>query len=635
MAEGRPGPRQYRPSDLDAPRSFPAHDYGEYAAPAYSAQYDEPQYESFEQQTPDPAPRHATDVVASRVLTRRNALLGTAVLGAGAGTTYLMRNVGKHGAAAPLADVPGVSLPVEPGEMPATLPRRLPGTGQPPKKPAAPKTSTGAGAPSLSSDAHDPAGSSGPGGAGTSMLNVKLDPEMLLRRATYGPTAAMRSFVGAHGVSAWLNAQLSPKAADAGAATVTKLFPRLSWSIDQVHRAYADNDQWRVMYDVVAAHIGRAAWGDRQLFEVMVDLWSNHLNITCPSGDVWDNRHHYDANVIRGHALDSFANMLLASAFHPAMLRYLNNAESTRRSPNENYARELMELHTVGVKGGYTETDVKHAALLLTGWKVEDGKAVYDADRHYVGPIKVMTFSHPNGPGAGQAAQRAFVTWLAMRPATATRIAGKLAIRFAGDTPPLSLVNKMAATYLANKTAIVPMLRTLFTSPEFAASAGAKVRRPFEQMVASLRAVGARPGTDPEGLMQLYWMLSTTGHQPLGWGPPDGYPDTARAWQSPAAALSIFNSTANIVHGWYPNKLVLPGAKGLLSPAPTTRVAAIDAVAMKVLGRRATVTERNGAATLLAGTKLPATFKPGSWEQQETVALTTLLLLSSPAHLTR
>ncbi len=138
------------------------------------------------------------------------------------------------------------------------------------------------------------------------------------------------------------------------------------------------------MQDTVALHLGRAMVSNRQLLEVMVDFWANHLNITCPSGDVWDTRHRYQIDVLRKHALGNFESMLVASAVHPAMLVYLNNAQSTGQNPNENYARELLELHTVGVDGGYTERDVQRSALLLTGWSVEQSKTRFDPNRHYV-----------------------------------------------------------------------------------------------------------------------------------------------------------------------------------------------------------------------------------------------------------
>src|SRR4029450_13954529 len=108
-------------------------------------------------------------------------------------------------------------------------------------------------------------------------------------------------------------------------------------------------------------------WSRRQLLEVMVDFWSNHLNVTNPFDGGWDTRTAYDRDVIRTHALGRFADMLRASARSPAMLRYLDNAESHRRAVNENYGRELLELHTVGIEGGYTEKDVRHSAYIMTG----------------------------------------------------------------------------------------------------------------------------------------------------------------------------------------------------------------------------------------------------------------------------
>ena len=121
------------------------------------------------------------------------------------------------------------------------------------------------------------------------------------------------------------------------------------------------------MNDVLLSTVARALWSKRQVFEVMVDFWSNHLNVTCPSDGVWDNRHLYDRDVIRKHALGSFKDMLVASAKHPSMLVYLNQAESTKDAPNENYGREVLELHTVGVDAGYDENDIYNSAKILTG----------------------------------------------------------------------------------------------------------------------------------------------------------------------------------------------------------------------------------------------------------------------------
>jgi uncharacterized protein (DUF1800 family) len=354
----------------------------------------------------------------------------------------------------------------------------------------------------------------------------------------------------------------------------------LNWTVDQCHKNLS-NGGWEVMFDLVDVSIARAAWSQRQLFESMVGFWSNHLNITCPSADVWDSRHLYDRDVIRKHALGKFSDMLVASARHPAMLRYLNNADSTKDSPNENYGRELLELHTVGVNAGYTEADMRASTMLLTGLSVDwrNGHYIYNSDAHYVGRLRVMSYVAPNSSAmGGEAAALAYVKWLAHHPATAKRIAQKLCVRFVSDTPPLTLVNKLAKTYLAGDTAIVPVLRQLFLSPEFAASAGKKVRTPYEDFIGSLRALGVRPdvkGTD--GVRALQWLASDVGQPPFGWPLPNGYPDIASAWSSSATTLARWNAHLTFAsHGW-PNQLQRPAASAYFGKTlPTTYGAAID-----------------------------------------------------------
>ena len=125
------------------------------------------------------------------------------------------------------------------------------------------------------------------------------------------------------------------------------------------------------MFDLSVSTLARAAWSKRQLLEVMVDFWSNHLNVTNPSDSVWSTRHDYDRTVIRKHALGKYSDMLLASATHPAMMTYLNNAESTKDQPNENYGRELLELHSVGVDAGYSEEEMYNSALIMTGFGID------------------------------------------------------------------------------------------------------------------------------------------------------------------------------------------------------------------------------------------------------------------------
>jgi uncharacterized protein (DUF1800 family) len=309
------------------------------------------------------------------------------------------------------------------------------------------------------------------------------------------------------------------------------------------------------MQQLGTAAVARACWSRRQLFEVMVDFWSNHLNVTCPSSGVWDSRVDYDRTVIRAHALGRFADMLKASAAHPAMLTYLDNRVSTKDNPNENYGRELMELHTVGLV--YTEQDVRQAAVLLTGRTVDAATGLYryDAARHATGAVTILGFQHANATN-GEAASTAFLEYLAMHPKTAERIATKLCVRFVADEPPASLVATLAKVYLDNRTAIAPVLKALFTSEEFAKAANAKAKTPLEDIAGTVRILGLGPdATGTDGIRALYQILDKAGHGPMRWEPPNGYPDVAAAWASPSGFVVRWNAHLNLAAGWYPKQL--------------------------------------------------------------------------------
>jgi uncharacterized protein (DUF1800 family) len=180
----------------------------------------------------------------------------------------------------------------------------------------------------------------------------------------------------------------------------------------------------------------------------------------------------------------------------------------------------------------------------------------------------VLGFTHENKKaGEGMTVGDRYLTYLSTHPATAKRIAHKLARRFVCDDPPQTLVDRLAQSYLDNGTAIVPMLRTLFSSVEFWMSTGLKTRRPAENIVATARIAGVKPGPKTaEGVDGLYWMANQLGHAPLNWGPPDGYPDVADAWGSAHATLGGWNVHRAIVQGWhrgleYPNPESFVGLK--------------------------------------------------------------------------
>ncbi|MET8149614.1 DUF1800 domain-containing protein [Actinoplanes sp. NPDC049668] len=414
----------------------------------------------------------------------------------------------------------------------------------------------------------------------------------LLRRATYGPTAASVAEIRRLGVTKWLDRQLSPAGIpDAACDALMSRFPLIGQSIDEIRSGVRTGTMkygWDTMLQLGFATTARAVWSERQLFEVMVDFWSNHLNVTNPSADVWDNRHDYDRTVIRQHAFGRFADMLKAAARHPAMLTYLDNRFSTRTAPNENYGRELLELHTVGL--GYTESDVKNAARLLTGLTVDwdTGRYRYSTNAHATGPVQVLGFRHANTAADGEAAALQLLDHLAMHPATAKRVATKLAVRFVSDTPPASLVTRLAKVYLAERSAVVPVLRALFTSAEFRASAGQKVRTPYEDIVATVRAVGYGPdASGTAGIESLYWLINSVGQTPMGWAPPNGYPDVAEAWASPGGMLARWNAHLHIVAGYRPKELQRPRnlATALVGKLPATYGALVDALARRLFGR--------------------------------------------------
>jgi len=378
----------------------------------------------------------------------------------------------------------------------------------------------------------------------------------LLRRVTFGPSAALADEVRAQGIDAWLATQLDPSSIpDETADQAWGLYPMASMQPAEI-RAAIPRFHWDAMFDYGRATLGRQIWSRRQLHEVMVDFWANHLNLPMPSAAGWDLGPSYHTDVIRAHALGSFTDMLLAAMQHPAMLRYLSNAESKKDAVNENLGRELLELHTVGIASGYTEDDVRNSAYILTGRTAhqereapDEATFFYDPDLHWTGAVQVLDFRHPNGSAqGGMEVGDAYLRYLASHPATAHNLAYKLAVRFVADNPPAALVDRLAQTYLRSGTGIVPMLDILFRSGEFWAAVGQKSRRPLENLVATARVLDVRPGDDTAGALGgLYGRLNNMGHRPLAWPAPNGYPDVQGAWRSASGVLHTWNAHRALV----------------------------------------------------------------------------------------
>ena len=490
---------------------------------------------------------------------------------------------------------------------------------------------------------------------GTAVRPTREEALHLLRRATYGPTTASLAEVTSRGTAAWLERQLQPDSLpDPQGDAVTALYPEAGWTIPQVYREVAagrlNRYSWDVMEPLGQYTLAMATWSSRQLLEVMVEFWSNHLNVANPSDGVWDNRQDYDRRVIRAHALGRFSAMLAASAAHPAMLSYLNQADSTRVAPNENYGRELLELHTVGVDAGYSEAMVLDSARIMTGYTIQwDERTprfrefLYDPTIHWTGRVRVLGFSHSNSAHNGRPVVDAYLDYLAHHPATARNIAHKLAVRFVSDDPPASLVSRLASTYLAHDTSIVPMLRALFASHEFRASINSKIRRPYEDLIATLRVLGYRilppsAGTAArrKGPEALYWTSASLQHAPLAWTQPDGYPDTAVAWASAGGLLNRWNMHQGLAGGWWPAKdrIVVPDLPALLPTRLTTYGALVQSLATRLTGQP--LPARDAAAVLtFLGRTASAQVLPHdaavTWDLTRTVAL----LLDSANHQVR
>ena len=370
----------------------------------------------------------------------------------------------------------------------------------------------------------------------------------LLNRAGYGPRPGDVQRATAMGLAAYLEEQLNPEAIDDAPAGL--IVRSLSYYNMDISQLYASDEPLEAARDLGVATISRALYSRRQLSEAMVEFWSDHFNIYLrksqfmPFLKIIDDR-----EVIRPHALGKFHDLLSAVAHSPAMLVYLDNTRNVQEQPNENYARELLELHTLGVDGGYTQQDVQEVARALTGWGVQrrgprGGQFRFFTEAHDTGQKQVLGRTLPAGRGAEDVTD--VLTILAEHPATAHFVAGKLVRRFVADAPPAGLVERVAQTYQESDGDIKAMLRTIFLSEAFA-TAPPKLKRPYSFMLSAMRALNANATAAESGLGRWLNMLG----QPLfQWPPPNGYPDVAAAWA--ANLLPRWNFSLALVSGRMP-----------------------------------------------------------------------------------
>jgi uncharacterized protein (DUF1800 family) len=383
----------------------------------------------------------------------------------------------------------------------------------------------------------------------------------LVSRFSYGITPKLAKDVRrAGGAQQWFERQLDPKRIkDKPTDKIAHWWPSLHRSPADLWQRQTDGVEggWEVMDDYARWVLMRRMTSKRQLLEVMAEFFENHLHVSAVGDPQFVHRVDY-GNTIRKHALGRFDQMLLATTTHPAMLIYLSAAESTKDHPNENLGRELLELHTLGA-GNYSEKDVRDSARILTGYSVdfwESWRAIYNAEDHYRGKVKVKGFKDKNGKIIGKATTAAYLRYLAHHKDTAEHIAYKLCLKFIDDKPSPSLVRHLARTYLDNDTAIVPVLRELVASRSFQHAHDKKVRDPGEDLVATYRVLGVKikppVGEEADGsaLEALVWQADSIGIAPFAWGQPNGQPIDNESWSSPARLLASMRFHMGAAAGW-------------------------------------------------------------------------------------
>jgi uncharacterized protein (DUF1800 family) len=376
-----------------------------------------------------------------------------------------------------------------------------------------------------------------------------------------------------------------------------------------------------VLVELSQQKILRAAYSDRQLEEVMVDFWFNHFNVFAGKGQTRVYLTEYERDAIRPHVLGRFRDLLQNTAESPAMLFYLDNWQSAApldatamrnrvppgrrpavrrpgnanrpatladnppalqnrrpRGLNENYARELMELHTLGVDGGYTQKDVQEVARALTGWTIanprQGGGFQFEPRLHDDGEKVVL--GHRIKAGGGKADGDQVLDILASHPSTARFISTKLARRFVADDPPAAVVDRAAQRFRETRGDIREVVRTIITSPEFFAADAyrAKIKTPFEFVVSAIRATGA----DAANALPVVQSLRDLGMPLYMCQPPTGYSDKAEAWVNTGALLNRMNFAVALASGRM--RGVRSGTRPKPDAAPQTAADALVASAL-------------------------------------------------------
>ncbi|AEI64804.1 hypothetical protein LILAB_14495 [Corallococcus macrosporus] len=489
----------------------------------------------------------------------------------------------------------------------------------------------------------------------------------VLRRLAFGPSARSLEELRRQGVEGWVASQLSRPGAPLPPGLEAKLqaLPSLTMSMAELVREYPPKRQReqalldgreprrpaRIGLEQSAAKLLRAVESPNQLEEVLVDFWFNHFNVSADKGAVRWMVTAYERDAIRPKVFGSFRELLGATARHPAMLFYLDNWRSVRdgmperlsrealsedgEAPapaepkpglNENYARELLELHTLGVEGGYTQQDVREVARCFTGWSIRQPRKApefFFRRRAHDADDKQVLGQRIRGRRSTADGEQV-LDLLARHPATARHVASKLARRFVSDTPPPALVERVAKVFLDSEGDLPTVYRALFDSPEFWApgARAAKVKTPFEFVVSALRATDAEVTVRP----RLVQSLAKMG-EPLFRAPaPTGFPEHAAPWVNSGSLVARLNFSLELVSGRMPGTQV--ALKALATPAEPTARAWVDALGQALLG--APPSEETRATILDALSKRAEAASAVGETRPVDVSLIAGLLLGSP-----
>lgn len=367
----------------------------------------------------------------------------------------------------------------------------------------------------------------------------------LLNRATWGFSQADLAEFEQRGYAGWLSWQLSPSLIDDSACDSMLLqYPTITMTAYEIAQGYFGTGggplgtHWGMAEELRSARLTRAIHSRRQLFERVVEFWTDHFSVTQNLGS-WERafRTVADREVFRQHALGNFRDLLMADAKSAEMLRYLDNVSNVAGAPNENYAREILELHTLGVDGGYNENDVGELARCFTGWTMFTGTA----DTNW-GDFRFKQWLHDSGPktvlglnipGGGVEEAEGVIDFIATHPSTARFLAEKMFRFFLRYEPTTEMIDEGAAAYLSNNGEIIDLVLAVLDEKwvgHVDPLHDPKLKRPMHLALSLMRSLGdATRLLDPAGLDGV---LGSLGHRPYNWPDPDGYPDDLETWGS-------------------------------------------------------------------------------------------------------